>query len=89
MEKTLHSQDYAVFLTALRSARTEAGLTQLIVARRLQETQTFVSKCERGERRIDIVELQKWCAALGSDLIEFVKRFEALQKKSRKDVSTI
>lgn len=88
MEKTIHTQEYAVFLTVLRSARIEARLTQQIVAERLQETQTFVSKCERGERRIDIVELQKWCAALGSDLIEFVQRFEALQKKSRKDVST-
>jgi len=41
----------------LRQARTAAGLTQVEVARRLGKTQSFVSKCESGERRVDVVEL--------------------------------
>jgi hypothetical protein len=44
---------YAVFLQTLKAAREKAGLTQAQLAKRLGETQTFVSKCERGERRID------------------------------------
>src|ERR1039458_10513355 len=53
MEKSIHSTRYAVFLKVLREARERAGLTQVQLARKIGETQTFVSKCERGERRVD------------------------------------
>jgi transcriptional regulator with XRE-family HTH domain len=49
---------YKRFLGRLRAARREAGLTQAQVARALGQTQSFVSKCESGERRVDIVELE-------------------------------
>jgi len=45
-------------LERLRQARKEAGLTQVEVAARLGKPQSFVSKCESGERRVDVVELQ-------------------------------
>lgn len=48
---------YQRFLKRLRAARREAGLTQAEVARRLGRPQSFVSKCESGERRVDVVEL--------------------------------
>lgn len=51
MDKSIHSKEYAVFLRHLRQARKKAGMTQEQLARRLAETQSFVSKCERGERR--------------------------------------
>lgn len=47
------------------------------LAKRLDETQSFVSKCERGERRIDVVELRIFCQALGISFPEFTRRFEA------------
>ena len=47
----------------LKKAREEAGLTQAQLALRIGETQTFVSKCERGERRIDVIELRAFCRA--------------------------
>ena len=72
MEKSIHSKDYAIFLELLKSNRENAGLSQSAVADRLNATQTFVSKCERGERRLDIVELHKWCAALGIEMPTFV-----------------
>jgi len=53
MEKSIHLVRYAVFLKTLKEARERAGLTQVQLAKRLGETQMFVSKCERGERRID------------------------------------
>ncbi len=78
MEKSIHSREYALFLELLRTTREQAGLTQQSVAARLDATQTFVSKCERGERRLDVVELNAWCAALGITMCDFVRRFEVL-----------
>lgn len=48
---------YRLFLSRLREARVRAGLTQVEVASRLGKPQSFVSKCESGERRVDFVEL--------------------------------
>lgn len=76
MPKSIYTSRYSLLLKLLRAARVEAGLTQEDVASRLGTTQTVVSKCERGERRLDVIELQAWCAALGLSLVEFVKAFE-------------
>lgn len=76
MEKSIHSQEYLLFLKMLRDAREKSGLTQGEVAERLRESQSFVSKCERGERRLDVVELRAWCAALEIPLHEFFMQFE-------------
>ena len=72
MEKSIHSAQYAVFLRLLREKRQGAGLTQAQLARRIRETQTFVSKCERGERRVDLIELRTFCKACGMSLKQFV-----------------
>lgn len=48
---------YRRFLERLHQARIDAGLTQVEAARRLRKPQNFISKCERGERRVDAVEL--------------------------------
>ena len=61
MEKSIYSKEYSLFLEQLRKAREEKGLTQTDVAQSLGQTQSFVSKVERGERRIDIVELRAFC----------------------------
>lgn len=63
-------------LTLLREVRTEADLTQVEMARSLGVPQSFVSKYESGERRLDLLELQQVCQALGITLEAFVKRFE-------------
>jgi ribosome-binding protein aMBF1 (putative translation factor) len=76
MEKSIHSARYALFLTVLRKARVRAGLTQEELARKIRETQTFVSKCERGERRIDVMELRTFCKAFGITLKQFVATLE-------------
>ncbi len=51
-------------------------MRQVDVATRLGVPQSFVSKYESGERRLDLVELQQVCAAIGISLKEFVHRFE-------------
>ena len=75
MEKSIYSKDYQQFLRLLRDARVAAELTQDEVAARLGQTQSFVSKCERGERRLDIVETSAICAAIGVSFPEFVADF--------------
>jgi ribosome-binding protein aMBF1 (putative translation factor) len=81
MEKSIHSARYAVFLKVLREARERAGLTQVQLARKIGETQTFVSKCDRGERRVDVVELQAFCDAFGLNLKQFVGRWRGRSGK--------
>jgi len=76
MQKSIHSAHYAVFLKVLKKAREDAGLSQVQLARKIGETQTFVSKCERGERRIDVIELRTFCRAFGVTLKQFVSAVE-------------
>lgn len=52
-------------------------MSQVKLATHLRETQTFISKCERGERRLDIIELRTWCCALNVDLLAFLERLNA------------
>jgi hypothetical protein len=65
-----YRRQYRAFLGRLRTARAEAGLTQVDVSRKLSRPQSFVSKCESGERRVDVVELQQF-ARLYRKQIEF------------------
>jgi len=60
----------------LRNLRLEAGLTQAELARLIERHQSFVSKYESGERRLDLIELEKICRALKTSLHDFVLRFE-------------
>ena len=52
------SPAYRRFLRRLRAAREEAGITQVDAARRLRRNQSYVSKSESGDRRVDVVEVQ-------------------------------
>jgi len=61
----------------LRTVREEAGLRQADLAARLGKPQSFVSKYESGERRLDFLEVRAVCAALGVPLDRFVRRFES------------
>lgn len=82
MEKTINSAEYVRFLNLLRQRRKQAGLTQEELARRLGATQSFISKCESGERRIDIVELRAFCKAMGISLVQFVETLEVQAPRS-------
>lgn len=56
--RSSHSPRYRRFLRRVKQARVEAGLTQEQVAAALRRPQSFVSKFESGERRLDVIELQ-------------------------------
>ena len=60
----------------LRDIRLEAGLNQVELANRLDHPQSYVSKYESGERRLDLLELREICGALDVSLVEFVTRLE-------------
>lgn len=60
----------------LRERRKSMGLKQIELADRLGVPQSFVSKYESGERRLDALELREVCAMLGMSLPEFVKELE-------------
>jgi len=64
----------------LRDVRLEAGLKQEEVAERIGSDQSFVSRYERGERRLDLVELEAICAACEVKLVELVRRFAASKR---------
>ena len=74
MKKNLYTQRQRILLELLRETRKEAGLRQDDVAERMGRPQSFVSKYESGERRLDILELYDVCGALGVTLNDFMKK---------------
>ncbi len=82
MQKSLFSSDYKRFLTLLREKRKHLGFTQEQVAERLQTTQSFISKCERGERRLDVIELKAWCNTLNISLSDFVSELDSVLEQT-------
>ncbi len=71
---SLHSAAYRRFLVQVVALRRRAKLSQTELARRLKRDQTFVSKSERAERRLDVVELLAWCQACGENPHHFLDR---------------
>jgi len=63
---------------ALKQIRLDAQLTQAELAAKLQKPQSYVSKYESGERRLDLIELRDICATLGLTLLAFCELFEEL-----------
>jgi len=66
-----YQEKYERFRARLREARARAGLTQAEAAERLGKHQSFVSKCESGERRVDFVELQVFAKLSGVEDLAF------------------
>jgi transcriptional regulator with XRE-family HTH domain len=73
---SLHEASYRLLLERIRSVRRAANVTQAELAEKLGTDQSFVSKYERGERRLDVVELRAICRALGIDFVSFLSEFE-------------
>jgi len=83
MPKPLHSLEYQHFLDELREARARAGITRWTLASRIGEDQTFVSKCELGVRRLDVVELRRWVRALDLTRTDFTRDLERRLDRNR------
>lgn len=80
MKKKVYITQRSRLVSLLRKIRIEAGLTQMELAERIERDQTFVSKYESGQRRLDVLELREICQAVGITLEGFVKRLEKALK---------
>ena len=76
MSKRNSLTEQARLQALLKSLRTKAGLRQVDLAEKLGQPQSFVSKFESGERRLDILELRQVCKILGISLEQFAARLE-------------
>lgn len=64
MPRTQHTDRYKQLCGRLLDGRKKAGLTQEELARKLGKPQSYVSKFESGERRLDVIELLDVAGAL-------------------------
>lgn len=78
MAKSIYSEGQEKLQILLRGARQDANLNQAELAKKLGRPQSFVSKYESGERRLDIIELREVCRAMKMNLSDFVKRLEKI-----------
>ena len=80
MKKKVYIAQRSRLVGLLREIRIEAGLTQTELAVQIERDQTFVSKYESGQRRLDVLELREICQSIGLTLEEFVRRLEKALK---------
>jgi len=60
----------------LKRIRQDKGIRQTELAEKLRVPQSFISKYESGDRRLDILELRQVCEAVGISLEEFIRELE-------------
>lgn len=73
MSKSIFSKDYKDIIERLKKARLDAGITQQKVAEKLDKPQSFISKIESGERRLDVAEVKKFANIYKKDVSFFIK----------------
>ncbi len=74
MTKSIYSKDHKFIIEQLKKARNEAGFDQEKVAELLGKTQSYISKIEAGQRRIDIVQLKEFSKIYKKNLEFFIKK---------------
>lgn len=67
MDKSIYTRKYEEFLGLMIQARKKANITQIELSVKLDKPQSFVSKYENGERRLDVVEFIQICKFIGID----------------------
>lgn len=72
MNKSIYSKEYKTLVTRLKDTRLEIGLTQGDVAKRLKKPQSYISKIENGEQRIDVIEMKKFADLYKKDINYFL-----------------
>ena len=76
MRKTIHRSEYQVLIELLREQREAVGATQTELSMALGSSQPFVSQVERGQRRLDVIELRDICLHLKVDFLKFIAELE-------------
>ena len=80
MQRTIYSKENQRLLDLMIQARLKVGITQAELAKRLDKPQSFVSKYENGERRLDVVELITVCKVLKVDARKIFNRVLRLMR---------
>lgn len=83
MPNPIHDPSYALFREMLTNARLAKGILQSTVAEKLGKNQSFVSKYERGERRLDLPEFLDIADALEINVVDFIKKYKEEIRKMR------
>ena len=76
MEKSIYTDEYSAVTDLLKELRKAAGITQVQMAEMLEQTQSLFSKYERGEIRLDVIQLRTIALKLGLTLTEFSAQLE-------------
>jgi len=74
VRKALDERSYAAFTDLLKEERRKAGLTQAMLAKKLRRPQSYVSKYERGDRRLDVIEFLEIARAIKFDPNEILSK---------------
>ena len=80
MTKSIFTKEYRTFLELLIQARQDQNVTQSVLAKKLKKPQSYVSKYESAERRLDIVETMNILKVLNISFSNFCKEFEKTLK---------
>ena len=73
MSSDLYSKEHKIIVEKLIKARHEAGIDQVEVAKKLGKSQSYLSKIESGQRKIDVVQLQKFVKFYNKEINYFLK----------------
>lgn len=76
MKNFPHSKEHQALIALLKRLRLDAGVKQEELAKKLNRPQSYVSKYETGERRLDFVDVYLICEALDVSFVEFVEGYE-------------
>lgn len=76
--KSTYSEKYQALLVLLVTERKARGITQAALAEKLQQPQSFVSKIENGERRLDVIEFLEMANHLSIDPCEVIQKLQGL-----------
>lgn len=76
MTRSVFTEEYKLFCRLLIEERKKARIIQADLADKLKRPHNFVSKYEKGERRLDLIEFLEIAEAVGFDPLDFIKRLQ-------------
>lgn len=72
MGSSLYTKEHKAIIEKFKKARIEAGLDQVEVAKKLNKTQSYISKIESGQRKVDVIQLKKFAKIYKKDINYFI-----------------
>jgi transcriptional regulator with XRE-family HTH domain len=82
MTRSVFTEHYRYFLQLLIQERKNAGLSQQQLANKLNRPQSYISKYECGERRLDVIELLEVSEAIGFNVITLIQKLKTFMKEN-------